>query len=118
MEQGQPVGTSILAQLPATDRSGVGALLSEELAQSAQKVVVLDDDPTGVQTVHGVPVYTDWKPQTVRQAFEEPGRMFFILTNSRSMNPPADDCRTSGDCGSGNPCGARSRKRLYPHQPQ
>lgn len=56
MEQVQPVGISILAQLPATDRSGVGALLSEELAQSAQKVVVLDDDPTGVQTVHGVPV--------------------------------------------------------------
>ncbi len=88
MEQVQPVGTSILAQLPATDRSGVGALLSEELAQSAQKVVVLDDDPTGVQTVHGVPVYTDWTPQTVRQAFEEPGRMFFILTNSRSMTVP------------------------------
>ncbi len=88
MERVQPVGTSILAQLPATDRSGVGALLSEELAQSAQKVVVLDDDPTGVQTVHGVPVYTDWTPQTVRQAFEEPGRMFFILTNSRSMTVP------------------------------
>lgn len=88
MEQVQPVGISILAQLPATDRSGVGALLSEELAQSAQKVVVLDDDPTGVQTVHGVPVYTDWTPQTVRQAFEEPGRMFFILTNSRSMTVP------------------------------
>ena len=88
MEQVQPVEISILAQLPATDRSGVGALLSEELAQSAQKVVVLDDDPTGVQTVHGVPVYTDWTPQTVRQAFEEPGRMFFILTNSRSMTVP------------------------------
>ena len=28
--------------------------------ESGKRVVVLDDDPTGVQSVHGVPVLTTW----------------------------------------------------------
>lgn len=50
-----------------------------------KKIVVLDDDPTGVQTVHGVSVYTDWETDSLRRAFAEEGNMFFILTNSRSF---------------------------------
>ncbi|MCE5342688.1 MAG: hydroxyacid dehydrogenase, partial [Eubacteriales bacterium] len=34
-----------------------------------QKVVVLDDDPTGVQTVHDVYVYTGWSVTELTQAF-------------------------------------------------
>ena len=49
------------------------------------KIVVLDDDPTGTQTVHGVNVYTDWEEATLKQAFEDDGAMFFVLTNSRSF---------------------------------
>ena len=30
------------------------------------KLVVLDDDPTGVQTVHDVYVYTDWSMESIR----------------------------------------------------
>ena len=41
------------------------------------KIVVLDDDPTGVQTVHDVPVYTDWKMDSLQQAFSEESNMFF-----------------------------------------
>lgn len=33
------------------------------------KIVVLDDDPTGIQTVHDVYVYTDWELSTLREAF-------------------------------------------------
>lgn len=54
-----------------------------------QKVVVLDDDPTGVQTVHDIPVYTNWEEESIRRGFEEKGTMFFILTNSRSMGADA-----------------------------
>ena len=36
------------------------ALLAAEIARDPHKLVVLDDDPTGVQTVHDVSVYTDW----------------------------------------------------------
>ncbi len=49
------------------------------------KIVVLDDDPTGIQTVHDVYVYTDWELSTLREAFQEKNRMFYILTNSRSF---------------------------------
>ena len=49
------------------------------------KIVVLDDDPTGVQTVHDVSVYTDWDEDTIEQGFREEGQIFFILTNSRAL---------------------------------
>lgn len=50
-----------------------------------RKIVVLDDDPTGIQTVHGVSVYTDWSLPSIRAGFAEQEELFFILTNSRSF---------------------------------
>ena len=50
------------------------------------KIIVLDDDPTGVQTVHDISVYTDWKEESIRKGFAEENNMFFILTNSRSFS--------------------------------
>lgn len=49
------------------------------------KWVVLDDDPTGVQTVSHVSVYTDWSLESIREGFAEERNMFYILTNSRGM---------------------------------
>ncbi len=49
------------------------------------KIIVLDDDPTGTQTVYGVPVYTDWGPESCRRAFAEESRVVFVLTNSRGL---------------------------------
>ena len=62
------------------------ALLKAALDQHRDKIVVIDDDPTGVQTVHDVHVYTDWTEQSILEGFEEENRMFFLLTNSRSMS--------------------------------
>ncbi len=50
-----------------------------------QKLIVLDDDPTGTQTVHDVPVLTVWDVDTLRAEFDRQGDCFFILTNSRSL---------------------------------
>ena len=50
------------------------------------KIVVLDDDPTGTQTVHDIMVYTDWWQETLERAFSKPDRLFYILTNSRSFS--------------------------------
>jgi len=65
------------------------ARISRELAEEREKhkfiIVVLDDDPTGIQTVHGIPVYTDWKQETLNDAFRQDDDLFFILTNSRSF---------------------------------
>ncbi len=47
-------------------------------------IVVLDDDPTGIQTVKDVPVFMDWDEEIIADAYQtEPG--FFIQTNSRAM---------------------------------
>ena len=50
------------------------------------RIIVLDDDPTGTQTVHGVRVYTDYAESTLREAFESGDPLFFVLTNSRSFS--------------------------------
>jgi uncharacterized protein YgbK (DUF1537 family) len=50
---------------------------------SGRKVVVLDDDPTGTQTVHNVPVLTGWTPRALAGAWDEAGTTFYVLTNSR-----------------------------------
>ncbi|CEG26453.1 four-carbon acid sugar kinase family protein, partial [Bacillus sp. B-jedd] len=57
-----------------------------------RKMIVLDDDPTGVQTIHGLSVYTSWDLKALREAFEEPQEMFFILTNSRSFSVEKTIC--------------------------
>jgi uncharacterized protein YgbK (DUF1537 family) len=59
--------------------------LHEALHHLNRKILVLDDDPTGVQTVHGIAVYTHWDLESIRSMFEEPASMVFILTNSRGM---------------------------------
>lgn len=67
------------------DESLLDRLLAQELAANPHKIVVLDDDPTGVQTVHDISVYTDWTPESMAQGFDEPNKVFYILTNSRGM---------------------------------
>ena len=49
------------------------------------KIVVLDDDPTGIQTVHGCLLITDWQDEYVREAFLHEQPFFYILTNTRAM---------------------------------
>jgi uncharacterized protein YgbK (DUF1537 family) len=49
--------------------------------------VVLDDDPTGTQTMHDVPVVTTWSIEQLTDLFNEKCPVFYILTNSRSLSP-------------------------------
>lgn len=51
-----------------------------------KKIIVLDDDPTGVQTVHGIKVYTGWNREQMVHCFRDNQKMFFITTNSRSFS--------------------------------
>jgi uncharacterized protein YgbK (DUF1537 family) len=52
------------------------------------KLVVLDDDPTGTQTVHGVPVLTRWDEASLAAELRDPAPAVFLLTNTRAY--PAD----------------------------
>lgn len=50
------------------------------------KIIVLDDDPTGSQTVHSCLLLTRWDPATLREALQDQAPLFFVLTNTRGMD--------------------------------
>ena len=79
------ISADILGSFPAVDEASADKLLAAEIAKDPHKIVVLDDDPTGVQTVHDISVYTTWTKDAIRQAFAEENKVFYILTNSRGM---------------------------------
>jgi uncharacterized protein YgbK (DUF1537 family) len=62
-------------------------------AQENRRVVVLDDDPTGTQTVHDLPVLTRWTVDDIRWALDQDTAGFFVLTNTRSLPPDAAAAR-------------------------
>jgi uncharacterized protein YgbK (DUF1537 family) len=63
--------------------------LRTAIAATPRKLVVLDDDPTGTQTVHDIAVVTRWDVATLRAELERHEAGFYILTNSRSLSAPA-----------------------------
>lgn len=54
-------------------------------------LIILDDDPTGTQTVHDVPVLTTWSVPILTTELQRTshGSGFFILTNSRALHAPS-----------------------------
>jgi uncharacterized protein YgbK (DUF1537 family) len=59
------------------------------LAETGRRIAVLDDDPTGSQTVHDVGVVTVFEPDEIAAGLSPAGSTCFILTNTRSL-PEAD----------------------------
>jgi uncharacterized protein YgbK (DUF1537 family) len=57
-----------------------------EDVQAGRRLVVLDDDPTGTQSIADLPVLTSWSVQDLRWALRQPTTAFFILTNTRSLS--------------------------------
>ena len=49
------------------------------------KVVVIDDDPTGSQTVHSCPLLLRWDVETLRRGLRHPSPLLFLLANTRAM---------------------------------
>lgn len=52
---------------------------------SDKKVIILDDDPTGCQTVHNIHLLMHWDLKTLKNAIENYGS-FYVLLNSRSLS--------------------------------
>jgi len=50
------------------------------------KIIVLDDDPTGSQTVHSCLLLTRWDAETLKQGLRDESPLFFVLTNTRGMD--------------------------------
>ena len=54
---------------------------------SIPKIIVLDDDPTGSQTVHSCLLLLRWDVETLRLGLADDCQIFFVLTNTRSLTP-------------------------------
>ncbi len=96
------------------------------------RIVVLDDDPTGSQTVHDCLLLTRWDTATLQEALGDAAPLFFVLTNTRSMSAARaaqttrEVCRNlrmalEGLAGSGHPVSpllvSRSDSTLRGHYP-
>lgn len=80
----------LLARLPPEWPDGaLRDRIREHLARTGEVVVSLDDDPTGVQTVHGIYARTDWSLDALVTEFREPRSLFALLTNSRASGAEA-----------------------------
>lgn len=55
--------------------------------QTQPKIIVLDDDPTGSQTVHSCLLLMQWDIDTLRLGLRDDAPIFFILTNTRALTP-------------------------------
>lgn len=50
------------------------------------KIIAIDDDPTGSQTVHSCLLLTAWDVETLIAALQDDSPLFFILSNTRGMD--------------------------------
>ena len=50
------------------------------------KVIVIDDDPTGSQTVNNCLLLLKWDYSTLIKGFQSKSNLFFILANTRSLS--------------------------------
>ncbi len=73
--EGKPSGSSVSVEEVA------------DLARSAGRVlVVLDDDPTGTQSVANLPVLLNWTTTSLRWALSQGAPAVYVMTNSRSLS--------------------------------
>ena len=79
------ISADVLTSYKKIDEAAADALLAKEIAANNKKIVVLDDDPTGVQTVHDIHVYTNWDHDSIKAGFEEENNLFYVMTNSRGF---------------------------------
>ena len=66
--------------------------IRDKSASLNRTVVILDDDPTGNQTVYGAPILTEWSQESIEREFRNQTPFFFLLTNSRSV--PSEQAAT------------------------
>ncbi len=59
--------------------------------ETGRRIAVLDDDPTGSQSVHDVEIALSLDRELYADALAEPGSTCFVLTNSRSLAEPDAD---------------------------
>lgn len=84
-----PLEADVLAAFPAEVNISA-QLVADAVAASAatapRMLVVLDDDPTGTQSVSDLPVLTHWDTTDFTWAFRQGKPAVYVLTNTRSLD--------------------------------
>ncbi|MEM8488094.1 MAG: four-carbon acid sugar kinase family protein [Bacteroidota bacterium] len=76
---------TLFATLPSPWPDDVLPAIQQSVHRTNRSVVVLDDDPTGTQTVYDIPVLTTWDVAELTEILRAGTPLCYILTNSRSM---------------------------------
>jgi len=103
---------ALFAGLPPEWPENLLPVIRARLAASRNKLVVLDDDPTGTQTVHDVPILTEWTVDRLTAELASTASCFYVLTNSRSL-PLPDAQVLNADIGRNLTAAARQTRQLY-----
>lgn len=121
-----PKGATFAALPPAWPHDVLPANAAAATA-SGRTLVVLDDDPTGTQTVRDIAVVTAWDIATLTAELSGAPACFYILTNSRSLTPAATQalhvelaahlCAASAATGRAIVVASRSDSTLRGHYP-
>ena len=85
-----PLEADVLAAFPAEVQIPAELVANAVAASSAASprvLVVLDDDPTGTQSVADLPVLTRWDVADFTWAFAQGKPAVYVLTNTRSLDP-------------------------------
>ena len=107
------IDSSVLdSYMPPGNIDELNAMLKHAADSDDHKIIVLDDDPTGVQTVHDVSVYTDWLYESILNGFKENSKLFYILTNSRAFTEEQTQ-RAHAEIGSNIAAAAKACNRRY-----
>lgn len=77
-----------LSNLPPEYPHDLSAQIRAEIARSNRKLIAIDDDPTGVQTVHDTAVLARWTVPDLVAELRDERPACFLLTNSRSLPEP------------------------------
>ncbi len=75
----------LFSNLPAEWNQDLIPQIQALLRETKQKIFVLDDDPTGTQTVHDTVVLTEWTVPALVRELDSADPVCYILTNSRSV---------------------------------
>lgn len=78
--------TELLASYPA-EAPADPAEIARSVTESGRVLIVLDDDPTGTQSVADLPVLTRWEVEDFEWAFDTGATAVYVLTNTRSFDP-------------------------------
>ncbi|APX01718.1 four-carbon acid sugar kinase family protein [Arthrobacter sp. QXT-31] len=85
-----PLESDVLAAFPAElqiPARQVADAVAATAATSPRVLVVLDDDPTGTQSVADLPVLTRWEVADFQWALHQGKPAVYVLTNTRSLDP-------------------------------